>query len=140
MLIRRSPLSVRTLGRHVTTTDMTFGILLGSAVLLLCAALALSIGQAWAIGGGRRRFRHLVVWALATATLPSLYTWQGGVWDWPMLAAFLAIGTPAALFGVALAVGVGRDRTKGLAGKRVLGLMGAHLAAGQCDHGLKPRT
>ena len=110
---------------------MTFGILLGATVLLLSAAVALSIGQAWAISGGRRLFRHLLVWAIATATLPALYTWQGGTWNWPIPAALLALGTPAALSGVALAVGARRDRAKGLADKpwarRVLGLTAAHL-------------
>jgi hypothetical protein len=110
---------------------MTFGILLGATVLLLGATIALSIGQAWAITGKRRLLRHLLVWVLATATVPSLYTWLGGVWNWPIPAAVLALGTPATLFGAALAVGARRDRVKGLAGKpwaqRVLGLTGAHL-------------
>lgn len=112
------------------TPDMTFGILLGAALLLLIVAVALSIAQAWAIDGARRVLRHLLVWALASAAVPSLYTW-GGVWNWPISAALLAFGTPAALFGMALALGARRDRVKGLAGKpwaqRVKGLTGPHL-------------
>ena len=110
---------------------MTFGILLGTTALLVAAAVALSIGQAWAMSGERRPFRHALVWAVATVTLPAIYTLLGGAWDWPIAAALLALGAPAGLSAVALVVGARRDRADGLAAKpwarRVLGLTGVHV-------------
>jgi hypothetical protein len=112
-------------------TSGIFEFVLVPTVLLLGATVALSIAQAWAITGERRLLRHLLVWVIATATVPSVYTWQGGIWNMPMPAALLGLGTPAALFGVALGMGARRARAKGLAAqpwaKRVVGLTGAHL-------------